>query len=109
MLQPILGTLTSERILIYLFARNEGYAREMARFFNESLSSVQNQLERLENGGVLASRRVGRTLVYSYNPAYPFLAELKKMLAKALSFYPAAEKEKLTIYRQRPRRAKKPL
>ena len=109
MLQPILGTLTCERVLMFLFARNEGYAREIARFFNENLSSVQNQLEKLENGGVLAARRVGRTLVYSFNPTYPFLTELKKMLEKALSFYPPAERENLTIYRQRPRRTRKPL
>jgi len=109
MLESLLGTFTSERVLMYIFVRKEGYAREIARFSNENLSAIQNQLEKLEKGGILSSKRVGRTLVYSFNPAYPFLPELKKMLEKALSFYPPEEREELMVYRQRPRRAKKPL
>ena len=33
MLVPILGSLSSERVLIFILTRREGYAREIARFF----------------------------------------------------------------------------
>ena len=109
MLQTILGSVNNERVLIYLLARNEGYAREIARFFITNLSSIQKQLEKLETGGILISRSVGRTLVYSFNPAYPFLPEIKNLLEKGLSFYPQEEREELTMNRRRPRRHNKPL
>ena len=109
MLELIFGSVSSERVLIYLLARNEGYAREIARFFDTNLSSIQKQLEKLEKGGILTSHSIGRTLVYSFNPAYPFLPEIKKLLEKAISFYPQKEREGLTLNRRRPRRHNKPL
>jgi hypothetical protein len=84
-------------------ARGEGYPREIARFYNTDLKSVQNQLAKLEAGGVLVSRQVGRTRPYVFNPRYPFLNELKSLLEKALSFYPAKQQEELVMNRRRPR------
>jgi len=109
MLEPILGSTNSERVLIFLTTREEGYAREIARFFETSLTPIQKQLEKLEFGGVLVSRPVGRTRLYSLNPRYPFLDELKALLNKALTFYPEELREDLILNRRRPRRADKPL
>ena len=36
-LEPIIGSSNRERILIFLQAREEGYAREIARFFETDL------------------------------------------------------------------------
>ena len=109
MLEPILGSLSCERVLIFILAKQEGYAREIARFFNTDLDPVQKQLEKLEIGGVLVSRTAGRTRLYSFNPRYPFLKELRSLLEKALSFYPEKEREELVMSRRRPRRRGKPL
>ncbi len=109
MLETIFGSANSERVLIFLTAREEGYAREIARFFDTTLAPIQQQLERLEFGGVLVSRSAGRTRLYSFNPRYPFLEELKALLAKALTFYPEEVRENLIMNRRRPRRADKPL
>src|SRR5687768_5475041 len=103
MIEVLLGSKNAERVLIYLFAREEGYPREIARFFDTDLKSIQNQLDRIEAGGVLVSREVGRTRPYSFNPRYSFLKELKTLLEKAFSFYSAKEQEALTMYRRRPR------
>ncbi|MBV6395332.1 MAG: hypothetical protein HFACDABA_00908 [Anaerolineales bacterium] len=103
MLASLFGSQTAERVLIFLAAREEGYAREMARFFETDLKSVQKQLDKLETAGVLSSREVGRTRPYTFNPRYPFLSELKSLLAKALTFYPEDEREKLIMNRRRPR------
>ena len=109
MLESLLGSINRERVLLFLHARNEGYAREIARFFKTDLDPIQKQLERLEFGNVIYSRNAGKTRVYSLSPRYPFLAELKALLDKALSFYPVGEKEGLVMVRQRPRRKNKPL
>jgi predicted ArsR family transcriptional regulator len=88
MLTPLFGTENSERVLIFLLARREGYAREIAQFFDTNLYAIQRQLDKLEAGGVLVSRTAGRTRLYQFNPRYPFLKELKQLLKKAFSYYP---------------------
>jgi hypothetical protein len=109
MLQSILGSQNSERVLIFLFARNEGYASEIANFYSTDLYAIQKQLEKMELGGVLVSRTAGRTRLYAFNPRYPFLGELKSLLEKALSFYPEEERADLIMNRRRPRQRGKPL
>jgi hypothetical protein len=109
MLEPILGSVNAERVLVYLTARDEGYTREIARFFGADPDSIQKQLVKLEAGGVLISREAGRTVTYQFNPRYVFLTELKLLLEKALSFYPEEERERLWMSRRRPRRRGKPL
>jgi hypothetical protein len=108
-LEPLLRSATTEKVLIFLLARNEAYAREMARFFRVDIYAVQKQLEKLELGGALVSRTIGRTRLYAFNPRYPFINELKALLKKALSFYPDGERERLLMNRRRPRRRGKPL
>lgn len=109
MLAPLLGSKGSEKVLIFIAARGEGYAREISQFFDMDISTVQNQLDKFELGGILVSTTKGRTRLYTFNPRYPFLKELKQLLDKALSFYPEDEKEKLLMERRRPRRRGKPL
>jgi len=103
MIEVLLGSKSAERVLIYLFTREEGYAREIASFYNTDLKPIQMQLDKFEKGGVLVSRSIGRTRPYEFNPRYPFLIELKALLEKALSFYPAKEQEELLMNRRRPR------
>lgn len=109
MFEAILGSTSKERVLIYLRAREKGYARQIARFFNTSVTPIQKQLEALEERNVLYSEEQGRTLLYSLNPRYPLIKELRALLEKALTFYPPEEQEKLLINRRRPRRKGKPL
>ena len=103
MIEVLLGSKNAERVLIYIFAREEGYPREIAGFYGTDLKSIQMQLDKFEKSGVLASRAVGRTRPYVFNPRYPFLSELKALLEKTLSFYSAKEQEELTMNRRRPR------
>src|SRR5574339_560474 len=109
MLTVLLGTENSERVLIFLLARKEGYAREIDQFFDTNLYAIQRQLQKLEAGGVLVSRTAGRTRLYQFNPRYPFLNELTKLVEKALSFYPENVRENLIMNRRRPRKRDKPL
>jgi predicted transcriptional regulator len=108
-LQSILGSESSEQVLIFLLVRSEGYPTEIASFYGVSKLPIQKQMYKLEAGNVLASRMVGRTRLYQFNPRYPFLIELKALLQKAFSFYPESLQEDLSMNRRRPRRAGKPL
>lgn len=109
MLEALFSSNNKERVLLYLSIREEGYAREIARFFGSSLAPIQNQLDGLERGGIVFSRSLGRTRMYAFDPRYPLLFELKALLDKALTFYPAEERDRLLLERQRPRRKGKPL
>lgn len=109
MLEPLVGSESSERALVFILARDKGYATEIARFFRTKLYSVQRQLDKLERGAVLVSEVAGRTRLYMFNPRYPFLPELRALLLKAVSFYPESEKERLFMNRRRPRRRGKPV
>ena len=109
MLEPLLGSVNAERCLVFILAREEGYASEVAKFFVTDLYGIQKQMDKLEAGGVLASYKAGRTRLYRFNPRYAFLKELRALLEKALDFYPADEQERLRVVRRRPRRRGKPL
>ena len=109
MLGELIGSVNKERALIYLIARDRGYAREMARFFDAPLNPIQKALDGLERSGVLVSRSVGSTREYEFNPRYPLRDELRTLLEKALSLYPKDLRDELLVIRKRPRRKGKPL
>lgn len=109
MIETILGSENSEKVLMFILIRTKGYAKEIAEFYGSALSPIQNQLRKFENGGVLVSFLEGKTRVYEFNPRYIFLPELKALLDKAFSFYADEMIEELKMNRRRPRRAGKPL
>jgi len=108
MLEALFGSINRERVLLYIYAREECYAREISRFFQTDLDPIQKQLERLEIGNILYSRSAGKTILYKLNPRFPFLKELKELLGKILDFYPRELKDPLLYSRKRPRRKNKP-
>ena len=109
MLETLFGSKNRERVLQFILANNEGYAKEIADFYNSSLDPIQKQLKKMELAGILVSRNVGRTRLFMFNPRYAFLDELQALLTKARSYYAPEEIERLTMRRKRPRRPGKPL
>jgi DNA-binding transcriptional ArsR family regulator len=109
MLEGLFGNSVIERILFTLLVYEEAYALGLAKLFGEPVNRFQQQLKRLEDAGIVASRRVGRTRLYSVNPRYPFRKELMALVAKAFEFVPEEEKRLFYRKRTRPRRAGKPL
>jgi len=109
MLEGLFGNITIEKILFTLLVYGEGYPLGMAKTFGVAVNRFQQQLKRLEDAGIVASKLIGRVRVYAFNPRYPFLAELKALVAKAYEFLPEKEKEAYYRRRTRPRRAGKPL
>lgn len=109
MLEELFGSKNRERVLQFILAHKEGYAKEISDFYGSSLDPIQKQLDRLEIAGILVSKKVGRTRLFMFNPRYAFLEELKALLQKAFEFYPPEEIERLSMVRKRPRRKGKPL
>lgn len=109
MLESIFGNNTTEKILFFFQQYKEGYPSEIAKVFKIPLFSVQNQLQRLENGGILVSKLYGKVRLYQFNPRYHFLKELQSLLQKALNALPKEELDKYYMRRTRPRRTGKPL
>jgi len=109
MLSELTGSVNKERALIYLIARERGYARQIARFFDAPLDPMQKALDGLERSGILVSRTIGSTREYEFNPRYPMRNELRALLDKALSLYPEALRNELLVMRKRPRRKGKPV
>jgi len=109
MLEPLLGSKNAEQVLLFILSRNQGYAREIARFCGSDPDSIQKQLVKFELGGVLVSKSEGKTILYRFNPRYSFLRELKALLNKALIFYSPDEQDRWLVARRRPRRSGKPL
>jgi predicted transcriptional regulator len=108
MLEAIFGSEGAERVLLFLAAREKGYAQEIASFSNMHLNNVQNHLRRMERDGLLVSQSVGRTRVFKFNPRYAFKAEVQALLQKALTRLPPTLHDELVLRRTRPRRSGKP-
>ena len=109
MIEAIVGSEGAERVLLVRSARGDGYSSEIASFYDMDVSTVQNQLKRMERDGLLVNQLFGRTRVYRFYPRYAFLAEVEALLSKALGMAPANLRDSLTVVRRRPRRTGKPL
>lgn len=108
MLEGLFGNPVVEKIFFTLSVYGEGYPLGMAKTFGEPVNKFQQQLKRLEDSGIIVSRLAGRVRLYTFNPRYPFLKELRAFISKAYEYVP--EKEKALYYRKRtrPRRKGKP-
>ena len=109
MLEGLFGNVIIEKILFFLYVYEEGYPLGMAGVFGVPVNRIQQQLKRLENGGIVASRLIGKVRLYTFNPGFPFLKELRELTARAYEFVPENEKDRYFRMRKRPRRAGKPL
>ncbi|MBD3272195.1 MAG: ArsR family transcriptional regulator [Elusimicrobia bacterium] len=104
MLEAIFGSPVTEKILFYLYVYKTGYMRGMSRLFNIPFSTMVNQLDRLENGGIIVSKKEGTVRLYSLNPRYPFIRELEILLQRAKNALSEEEVDKYYRMRTRPRR-----
>jgi len=109
MLEGILGNATAEKTLLYIEAYGEGYAPGIADTFGlPSVTMVRRQLERFERAGLLVSVTKGRTRLFTWNPRYAFLSEIRTLLQKALKALPETDRRRYFTERRRPRRTGKP-
>ena len=108
-MKPILGSLSRERVLTFIAAREQGYAREIVEFWKCPDRPIKRELNRLESDGVLIAKSYGRTIIYSMNPRFFLRKELNALLLKIIEAYPPEWREKLIFNRRRPRARGKPV
>ena len=109
MLESVLGNSTIEKILFTLESYEQAYPLGLSKMFDIHVNGIQQQMDRLESGGVVVSSMVGRTRLYQFNPRYPFLRELRALIQKAMEFLSEEEMQKYYRRRTRPRKKGKQL
>ncbi len=109
MIEQLLGSKSAEKVLLFLANYDEGYAKDIADTFGTALFSIQKQLLKFEQAGILVSQEKGKTRIFSWNPRYPLRKELLVLLKRSLELMPESETKAYFRKRQRPRRTNKPL
>lgn len=107
MLGKLFGSKTAETVLMYLYVYGEGYPTEISRILSIPLNMIQKQLCKFEEGSILISRLRGKVRIYQWNPRYPFLKEVKNLLARNFEYLPEDMKDRYYRQRARPRRKNK--
>jgi len=109
-LETLFGGRAAARVLLFIENYGEGYASWIARTFDMPVSEIQKQLRKFETSGILVSRMVGTSRMYTWNPRDPALGNLRALLRETLdSGIPTETLKKYFRQRRRPRRADKPL
>lgn len=106
-LEGVLGNRSAAQTLLFLEAYGSGHALRIANTYAVPVSSIQRQLRRLEDEGVLVSRTVGRTRLFEFNMRNPTVRNLRVFLAAELADLPEVEVKAYYRQRQRPRRTVK--
>ncbi|MBA3237252.1 MAG: winged helix-turn-helix transcriptional regulator [Parachlamydiaceae bacterium] len=86
-----------ERILIFLFVNGKCYGTQLHRLLKVPLTPLQKALNRLEVGNIITSYYEGKTRLYQFNPAYPFMTELELLLKKAYTLLSAHDKKEYYV------------
>ena len=109
-LEALFGGQAAAKVLLFIENYGEGYASWIAKTFEMPVSEVQKQLMKFEEAGVLVSRMVGTSRLYTWNPRDPALEGLREMLKSTLDFgIPDDRLKQYFRQRRRPRRQGKPL
>ncbi len=109
-LETLFGGKAATKVLLFVENYGEGYASWIARTFEMPLSEVQKQLAKFEQAGILVSRMVGTSRMYTWNPRDPALGGLRQLLRNTLDYGISRERiSKHFRQRRRPRRKGKPL
>ncbi len=108
-LEALFGNRSAAKLMLYLFHYGEAYATGMAKDLGTALSPIQRQLDKFEVAGLLISKMVGNTRIYSFNPKQPATKKLKELIQVFYEAMSVDEREQLFSTRRRPRRRGKPV
>lgn len=103
MLDKLFGNETLAMIFLNLFHYDEVYSSLIEKNTGTGSRAVLNQLNKMEEAGILVSREVGRTRLYQFNPKSPFIKPIKEIINITYSNMSIKLKEKMFKERMRPR------
>ena len=70
-LESVLGSRSATLLLLFLENYGEGHASRISKTFDVSVMGVKRQFNRFEENGVLISRMVGSSRIFSFNERNP--------------------------------------
>ncbi len=79
-LESVLGSRSAALVLLFLENYGEGHASRISKTFDVSVMGVQRQLKRLEESGVLVSRMVGSSRIFTFNERNPTVKNLRNFV-----------------------------
>lgn len=110
MLETILGNRNAYYSLLFVYHYGEVYPNLVAKSLGEkTLTPIQAQFKRLEEGGILKGKKIGRATMYSFNEKSSIVKHLREMVKIEYENILPKDKEKLFAIRARPRRTGKPV
>ena len=102
-MKGIFGSESAYQVLMFLQNYEKGYASEIAKTYETSLSQIQNQLNKFEDLGILVSRKEANARVFYFKKS-PVTDSLRRFLKDMLEILPKSTLEKFYRERRRPRR-----
>ena len=105
----VFGSRTAGQVMLFLEHYGEAHGRQIARAFDIPASMVHKQLKRLESGGLIVGRDVGRTRVFTWNPRSQTAKHLRLFLRAELDALPEDVIDRYFRERNRPRATGKPV
>lgn len=96
-IEKLFGNQSAAKCLIFLARYEEGTAPEIARAFALDRPVIFLQLKKLEEAGIIVSRKISNVRLYSLNPRSGIKAELKALLEKYIELYIPMEKTRIFI------------
>ena len=109
MLEGIFGNKSAERALLHVLHYGDIHASAITQDYELALTPIKGQLDRFEQAGVLVSKEMGRTRVYSFNLKSPLTQPVKNLVQLVYDSIPLKERERIFQSRRRPRRKGKPV
>jgi DNA-binding transcriptional ArsR family regulator len=109
MLDKLFGSETLMYIFLNLYHYGEIYSALIEKNTGIGSRAVLNQLDKMEEAGILVSRSVGRTRLYQFNMKNPMIKPLKEIINMTYSNISLKKKEKMFKERMRPRAKGKPV
>lgn len=109
MIEGIFGNKTAEKVLLHIYHYGESHGSAIASDFQMSLTATIQQLNRFELAGVLISREIGRSRLYSFNAKSPLMKPVKDLIEIVYESIPLKDRQNLFQTRRRPRRKGKPV
>jgi hypothetical protein len=93
MLESLFGSKNVQKILIFLFVNDKCYGSQLHRLLKTPLTPIQKALMRLEKGEIITSFHEGKTKLYRFNPSFPVLEELERLIKKTYTLLSPQEKK----------------
>ena len=105
----VLGGRTAAQVLLFIENYGEAHGNQIAKTFGIPASMVQRQLKRLEAGGIIVGRTIGRSRLFTWNPRSRTAKNLRLFLQAELESLPEEVLDKYFRQRTYPRRTGKPI